>query len=75
LFVQGAVFGWGQATSLHLLTKLDFLDGKSAMVLSGGCGGFVQGIVMSPALLLKTRVMTDARFRTTGGVLQVRVLL
>jgi len=58
--------------SLGMLSKLDFLDAKQAVVLSGGCGGFVQGVVMSPALLLKTRVMTDPRFRTTGGVLQVR---
>ena len=65
------MFGWGQAMSLGMLSKFDFLDPQQAMVLSGGCGGFVQGIVMSPALLLKTRVMTDPRFRSSGGVLQV----
>lgn len=57
--------------SLGVLSKFEFLDHQQAMVLSGGCGGFVQGVVMSPALLLKTRVMTDARFRSSGGVLQV----
>ena len=31
-------------------------------------GGFVQGIVLSPLLLLKTRVMTDPSFRGEGGL-------
>ena len=70
---QGAVFGWGQAQALTILNTFDFLSPQAATVLSGGCGGFVQGIIMSPCLLLKTRVMTDPRFRSTGGVLQTTI--
>ena len=68
--VKGSSFGFGQAASLVMLNSIipngTMSDGQK-MVLSGGLGGFTQGIVMSPMLLLKTRVMTDARFRTTGG--------
>lgn len=71
--VKGAVFGWGQAQALTILNTFDFLSPQAATVLSGGCGGFVQGIIMSPCLLLKTRVMTDPRFRSTGGVLQTTI--
>lgn len=71
--VKGAVFSWGQALSYGVLSKMGALDDKTATVLSGGCGGFVQGVVMSPALLLKTRVMTDPRFRTSGGVVETTV--
>lgn len=42
---------------------------KTKTVISGGLGGLVQGVAMSPLLLLKTRVMTDPSFRATGGVL------
>lgn len=41
---------------------------KVAEVASGGIGGGVQGIVLSPLLLLKTRVMTDPSFRASGGM-------
>merc|ERR1711871_657068 len=43
------------------------------MILSGGLGGFIQGIALSPVLLLKTRVMTDPAFRATGGVLDTAI--
>jgi len=66
--IKGSSFGWGQAAGQVLLEKLDVpLNKWQRTIISGGMGGFVQGIVMSPMLLLKTRVMTDPRFRTSGG--------
>eukprot|EP01138_Halocafeteria_seosinensis_P002838 gb/GECG01002899.1/.p1 GENE.gb/GECG01002899.1/~~gb/GECG01002899.1/.p1 ORF type:complete len:402 (+),score=43.92 gb/GECG01002899.1/:1-1206(+) len=67
---KGTVFGWGQAAAEKLLHGNRFLSKETSNVLSGGCGGFVQGVVMSPLLLLKTRVMTDPSYRATGGLLQ-----
>merc|ERR1712087_874464 len=51
------------------LTRLNVFNQWQNEILSGGGGGIVQGIAMSPTLLLKTRVMTDARFRSSGGFL------
>lgn len=65
---KGAVFGAGEAFSRRQLMALG-LDGQLGEVLGGGCGGLIQGYFMSPLLLLKTRVMTDPVFRTSGGVL------
>jgi len=39
-----------------------------SQVAAGGIGGGVQGFILSPLLLLKTRVMTDPSFRTSGGM-------
>jgi hypothetical protein len=69
---KGSVFAYGQALSLNALRRLPPSAGVSrdtATVVSGGVGGFVQGLAMSPILLLKTRVMTDPSFRGSGGVL------
>lgn len=66
VLAKGAVFSLGQAEARHLLEKTS-LSNDASMVLSGGMGGFVQGVVMSPLLLLKTRVMTDRSFRNSGG--------
>lgn len=65
-FAKGATFGFGHALGLKMLkgNVSDF----TAEVIAGGLGGGVQGIVMSPLLLLKTRVMTDPQFRQTGGI-------
>lgn len=64
-FAKGATLGFGQALGRK------FLDGKVsdsvAETMSGGIGGGFQGLVMSPILLLKTRVITDPRFRGSGG--------
>jgi len=55
-FVKGASFGFGQALGYNMLKgKLPEFQRE---VASGGIGGLFQGIVMSPLLLLKTRVMT-----------------
>jgi Mitochondrial carrier protein len=65
-FVKGASFGFGQAIGKRMLHGV--VSDSSAEVLSGGIGGGVQGVVLSPLLLLKTRVMTDPIFRNSGGV-------
>ena len=68
---KGSVFSWGQAASSKWLQTFggNTLSKEQRTVLSGGMGGAVQGVVMSPLLLLKTRVMTDPTFRGTGGLL------
>jgi len=66
---KGSVFSFGQAASLNQLVRAG-VDRDSAMVLSGGVGGAVQGVAMSPLLLLKTRVMTDPSFRGSGGLVE-----
>jgi len=63
---KGATFGFGHALGIKMFRgKLpDFW----AEVAAGGFGGGVQGIILSPLLLLKTRVMTDPSFRQSGGM-------
>ncbi|CAN0446639.1 unnamed protein product, partial [Phaeothamnion confervicola] len=64
---KGAVFGWGHAFSRRQLQPAvdkGYLTPGVAEVAAGGMGGGFQGIVLSPVLLLKTRVMTDPIFRT-----------
>lgn len=65
--VKGSSFGFGQAACKVALEQVSFMPEWQREILSGGGGGVVQGVVMSPTLLLKTRVMTDPRFRSTGG--------
>lgn len=55
---KGSVFGASEVVSRKLL-RLSSLSEEQQIVLSGGMAGFVQGLVLSPMLLLKTRVMTD----------------
>ena len=64
---------WGQAESARLMHGTTALTKEQKTIVSGGAGGFVQGIVMSPLLLLKTRVMTDPVFRTSGGLFATAV--
>ena len=71
--VKGGVFSWGQAASRRMLHGNAYLNDQATMVLSGGCGGFVQGVFMSPMLLLKTRVITHPQFRSSGGVLETTI--
>ncbi len=68
--VKGAVFSFGQAQAMALLHDNTVLGSQATMVLTGGIGGFVQGVVMSPLLLLKTRVMTDSSFRKSASAWQ-----
>lgn len=44
-------------------TSKQVLSPMTSSVISGGFGGLFQGLVLSPLLLLKTRVMTDDVFR------------
>jgi hypothetical protein len=70
---KGAVFGWANALmrkSLRPLTDAGtFSESTSDNIAGAGAGG-VQGFVLSPTLLLKTRVMTDPIFRERMGMLQ-----
>jgi hypothetical protein len=63
---KGAVFGLAHATAMGMLVPLAD-EGKMpmqlALTLAGGIGGGFQGYVLSPTLLLKTRVMTNPVFR------------
>jgi len=70
---KGAVFGWGHAVTMKALHNTDALSKDTKTIVSGGMGGLVQGVFMSPLLLLKTRVMTNPTFRTSGGVWETAV--
>lgn len=70
---KGSVFAWGQAASMTLLHDVSWMDREQKVVLSGGMGGLVQGVVLSPLLLLKTRVMTDPSFRSSGGLVSTAI--
>lgn len=56
-----------------MLHDVDWLSREEKTVLSGTAGGLVQGIVLSPLLLLKTRVMTDASFRGHSGMIDTAI--
>lgn len=63
---KGAVFGMAHTTASRLLQPLadqGILPTTLALTLAGGIGGGVQGYLLSPILLLKTRVMTNPVFR------------
>ena len=63
---KGGAFGLAHAIILPQLVKLHndgYFSMKVASVMGGGLAGGVQGYVLSPLLLLKTRVMTDPVFR------------
>ena len=67
---KGSIFSYGQALSLNFINSNNpELSKDTRMVFSGMAGGFVQGVAMSPLLLLKTRVMTDPSFRSSGSIL------
>lgn len=70
-FVKGASFGFGQTLGYNLLGGR--LPEFQREVVSGGVGGLVQGVVMSPLLLLKTRVMTSPEMRSCGGVVATTI--
>jgi hypothetical protein len=69
---KGAVFGLTYAVALSLLrplTEQGILSMPLACTLAGGIGGGMQGYVLSPMLLLKTRVMTNPIFRESMTIL------
>ena len=63
---KGAVFSFaaaGARAAINPLVESDTVTEMVAEVIAGGVGGGFQGLVLSPTLLLKTRVMTDPIFR------------
>ncbi|KNC82179.1 hypothetical protein SARC_05537 [Sphaeroforma arctica JP610] len=73
---KGAVFGLGHAGSMYALRGTIRNDAKplslsepAAQIISGGVGGFFQGLAANPLLLLNTRVMTNAKFRNEKEML------
>ncbi|RLN86259.1 hypothetical protein BBJ28_00023481 [Nothophytophthora sp. Chile5] len=63
---KGSVFAWGHSmarTAMQPMVDRDSISKGTAEVIAGGIGGGFQGFVLSPTLLLKTRVMTDPVFR------------
>ncbi|KAG7398952.1 hypothetical protein PHYBOEH_010057 [Phytophthora boehmeriae] len=63
---KGSVFAWGHSiarTALQPMVSNNKISKGTSEVLAGGIGGGFQGFVLSPTLLLKTRVMTDPIFR------------
>jgi hypothetical protein len=64
---KGAVFSFGHAQSMYMLHDNENISREVKEVLSGGMGGFIQGVFMSPLLLLKTRVCTSQEFKMMEG--------
>jgi hypothetical protein len=63
---KGSVFGFAHALAMTMITTSSFskqLPSLYQQTLAGGIAGGVQGYVLSPTLLLKTRVMTHPIFR------------
>merc|ERR1711988_900347 len=69
---KGGAFGLGHSASKRTLQDMGAFDKfpRGAEILSGGIGGMIQGVVMSPVLLLKTRVITDPSYRASGGLVE-----
>ena len=70
------MFGAGHAVAknqLQPLVEKKYISAATANILAGGIGGGFQGFVLSPTLLLKTRVMTDPVFREDLSLLKVRL--
>jgi len=74
---KGGVFGLANSVALSLLLPLcndGILNPKLAKTIAGGIGGGFQGFVLSPTLLLKTRVMTNSIFREKMSLLRTILL-
>lgn len=69
---KGAVFGLAHAITLKFLQP--YLPNSIAQTIAGGVGGGFQGYVLSPTLLLKTRVMTNEVFREKMSALKTTLL-
>lgn len=75
LTVPNAQAVFGGAHSFARAQLLPFVDrgemnAMLAETVAGGIGGGFQGLVLSPTLLLKTRVMTDPIFREKMSMLE-----
>jgi len=72
---KGASFGFANAKAVQFLTPLlSSSNPKLLATLAGGIGGGFQGYILSPTLLLKTRVMTNPIFREQMSFLQTTLL-
>jgi hypothetical protein len=74
---KGGVFGLAHAiakTYLAPLIEKGILPEQIGSTLAGGIAGGVQGFVLSPLLLLKTRVMTNPVFRENMSLLKTTFL-
>jgi Mitochondrial carrier protein len=74
---KGGVFGLAHAIALNLLLPMadkGVLPKQLALTLAGGIGGGFQGYVLSPTLLLKTRVMTNPVFRESMSMWKTTLL-
>lgn len=75
---KGAVFGLAHAAAARVLVPLakskSWLPLPLALTLAGGIGGGFQGYVLSPTLLLKTRVMTNPVFREKMSIWRTTLL-
>eukprot|EP00527_Entomoneis_sp_CCMP2396_P002238 CAMPEP_0198145630 /NCGR_PEP_ID=MMETSP1443-20131203/24736_1 /TAXON_ID=186043 /ORGANISM="Entomoneis sp., Strain CCMP2396" /LENGTH=551 /DNA_ID=CAMNT_0043809327 /DNA_START=34 /DNA_END=1686 /DNA_ORIENTATION=+ len=72
---KGSVFGMAQTVASQVLIPMAegndaILPMKLAKTLAGGIAGGFQGYILSPTLLLKTRVMTDPIFRENMTMLK-----
>jgi len=67
---KGGSFGVGHSAAKRGMHSLGWTEThpRSSEVLAGGIGGLIQGIILNPVLLLKTRVVTDPAFRASGGI-------
>ncbi|KAG7364565.1 mitochondrial carrier protein [Nitzschia inconspicua] len=71
--LKGGVFGVAYEATEKILVPLaeeGKIPMKLAMTLAGGIAGGFQGFVLSPTLLMKTRVMTNEIFRESMSLWQ-----
>jgi len=71
---KGSVFGVAHHAAKGFLLGCEILPKQLALTMAGGIGGGFQGYVLSPTLLLKTRVMTDPVFREPMSMLRTTYL-
>jgi len=74
---KGGVFGLAHAMASSYLGPLadsGVMPKQLAQTLAGGIAGGFQGFVLSPTLLLKTRVMTNPIFRENMSLLRTTLL-
>lgn len=74
---KGGIFGLAHSiakSQLDPLAKRGILPELVALTLAGGIAGGFQGYVLSPTLLLKTRVMTNPVFREKMSLWRTTVL-
>jgi hypothetical protein len=74
---KGGVFGLAHAIAKANLTPLaenGVMPELAALTLAGGIAGGFQGFVLSPTLLLKTRVMTNPVFREKMSLVKTTLL-